>query len=372
MPSLRRLFALTHAWLGALSAVFVILVAASGAGLAFMSELFLAQYGAMLRAAPPTPDARMVDLDAMLASAQAGYGQPLAPIGVLLPHSRVPGIETAAPFGLPAGAAGFEDLRMISIDPWTGAYRGDFRLNDALGHKLVHFHQELFAGPLGASLVAALGLLLAVFAVTGVWLWWPRRGSALAKAGRLDLAGGPKRAFFQLHGWLGVWTAAAIVLFSLSGTAISRPHWLGLPTAPEAPPLSAGFARTCPGAVSPGEAARAAAAAYPNRTLKTLYFPQSPGGPYRLTLHAADDLDRLHGDLLVFAHARCAGLLYGVDLGAASVAARAHTISHSVHGGYTFGPLAGDALVLLAGLGLLVLAASGLVVFFTRTLRLKL
>ena len=371
---MRRLLALSHAWLGALSAIFVILVAASGAALAFMSELFMAQYGDALRAAPPSPGAAALDIDALLASAQAGAtangGAPFTPIGVLMPHSRVEGVETAIPFGLPAGGAGFEDLRMYSVDPWTGAFKGDFRLDDAWGHQLVHFHQDLFAGPLGATFVAALGIGLTAFAVSGLWLWWPRHGSAAAKAMRLDLSGGAKRAMFNLHGWAGVWASLAIIFFALTGVAVTRPHWLALPTAVEAPPVSAGFDRTCAGAVSPGQAARAALAAFPDRELTSLYFPEEPGGPYRMTLRAHGDLDRLGGDLVVFAHASCPQLVHAVDLKATGFAAHVAGVSLSLHGGYSFG-VAGDVLVVATGFALVLLSIAGLVVFFTRTLRTK-
>jgi uncharacterized iron-regulated membrane protein len=371
----RRLLTLLHAWLGALAAVFVVLVAGSGAALAFMSEMFEAQYGAVLEAEAPRADAPYADLDRVLAAAQAGsradLGKSFAPLGVLMPHSRVEGIETALPFGIPEGGAGFEDTWMFSVDPWTGAYQGQFRLDDAFGHKLVHFHHDLFVGPVGVTLVSALGLLLAAFALTGLWLWWPRNGSAWSKARRLELGGGPRRALFNLHAWAGVWAALAIVLFSLTGAATAKPDWFGplLAGAPAAPPASAGFDRRCAGVVTPGQAARAAEAAHPGHRLAMLYFGAGPDQPYRLSLKSGRDLDRMGGDLIVFAHPSCPGVTWSDDVARGTLAERAGQMMFSLHGGYSFGPWLGDLLVVLSGLSLLLLAGSGLYVFFTRTLR---
>lgn len=370
----RRLLTLLHAWLGAVTAVFVILVAGSGAALAFMPQMFKAQYGEVLEVEPPRPGAPYADLDAMIAGARAGYREPFALYGVLMPDSRLRGIETAVVLGAPESATGEGDNTwMFVVDPWTGAFKGDFRLDDAFGHELVHFHFDLFAGELGEVFVSILGLLLTVFTLTGLWLWWPRSGSAWRKAKRLDLAGGPKRAFFNLHAWTGVWAALAVILFSLTGTASARPDWFGplLKGAPEAAPASAGFARRCAGTVTPGQAAKAAERAHPGHRLAMLYLG-GPDQPYRLSLKSGSDLDKLGGDFVVFVHSSCAGLIHAVDLRRGSLAEQASQMMFSLHGGYSFGPWLGDVLIVLTGLTLVLLSGSGLFVFFTRTLRLKL
>jgi uncharacterized iron-regulated membrane protein len=370
--SARRLLTWLHAWLGAVSAVFVILIAGSGVLLAWMSELFMAEYGDMLRAKPPAADAPYASLDAMMANAGAGYGEGFNYIGVLMPHSRVQGIETAMLYGLPEGKTGFEDTWMLSVDPWTAAYKGDFRLDDAFGHQVIHFHHQLFAGDAGAVFVSILGLLLVAFALTGLWLWWPRNGSAWRKASRLSLSGGTKRAWFNLHGWSGVWAALAIVFFSITGTATAKPDWFGplLSDAPETPPAGTGFEATCDGRVSPGAALLAAEAAHPGRRAASMLFPFEPGHPYQAMLKAKGDGDTINGDMLVFVHATCPGVIHSVDLSTGPVGQKLQGMMLSLHGGYTFGQTLGDILVVATGLVLVLLSVSGLVVFVTRTLRL--
>lgn len=161
----RRIVRQVHGWTGAIAAVFLLLVAVSGASLAFMSEMFLAQYGDMLRSeVPSSPPA---SLDALVASGTAAAGTGFKPLGLLMPHSRVPSVETAMLFGARPGAE-TDYPWMISIDPATAAYKGMFRLDQAFGHDMIDFHTQLLAGETGALFVAVLGLLTAAFAVSGL------------------------------------------------------------------------------------------------------------------------------------------------------------------------------------------------------------
>src|SRR5688500_18143325 len=99
----RRFLRLTHGWIGAILALFVVLVAGTGASLAFMSEMFLAQYGDVLRAEAPAEGQAPVSIDAMFASAQELRGDRFEPVGVLMPHTRVPKASAAMVFGMEEG-----------------------------------------------------------------------------------------------------------------------------------------------------------------------------------------------------------------------------------------------------------------------------
>lgn len=365
---MKRLTRQLHGWIGAFAALFVLLVALSGASLAFMSQLFLAQYGEVLRADVAQAPA---DLDRLFAAALATEPGFRA-MGVLMPHTRVPDVGTAMVFGMPTNAAGREDPLMISLDPGTAEVKGKFWLGDAIGHEVIDFHWQLLAGDIGATFVAVLGLLLALFALSGLWLWWPRKGHVLRKSVHLRLRN--RRigaAMFSLHGWLGVWTATLILLFALSGTAVARPDWLGgaLRDRDAFAPTAAVWQRQCSGSVSPGQAARALAAAYPDRRLTTLYFG-APGEPYALAMRKASDLNRMEGDLVAWVHPTCPGLVHSVDLGEQSLAAKADSIMFSLHGGYSFGPIIGRLLVLVAGLALAALTVSGMITFLARRTRM--
>ena len=376
--NMRRLFALLHGWLGAVSALFVLIVALSGAALAFVDEMFLAQYGDILRAESPSRQAEPLGLESLIAGAKAGYGEFL-PTGALMPHSRIADAETALVFGMPPGAQSVDDLHMFSVDPWTGAFKGDFPLRSAFGHEFIEFHYSLLLGPSGAVFVCVIGMLLLAFIATGLWLWWPRNGSAWRKATRLNLRGGIAQALFAVHGLGGVWLAVLILFFTFTGVGLRQPNWFGplLSATQYAPPPSAGFERACEGSISPDAAIAAAVAAtpVPGRSLATAYVPNelsNASNMYMLTLRAAGDRNLIEGDARVFVHASCEGLVHVDDARAAAPPARVTSMLLSLHGGYSFGPYLGDLLVLVTGLGLAVLSASGIVVFLTRTLRIPL
>lgn len=352
----RRWFARLHSWIGAIAALFLIAVALSGAALASVAWWFRWQYGAMLDA----PGAGATDLDQMIANASAGrVGFRVA--GVLMPHSRVD-IDAALVFGFHRGD-GPEDVHMIAVNPHTSAVQGDFALSDAIGHEIIHFHSQLFAGEVGGLMVAVLGVLLALFAASGVYLWWPRRG-ALAKATRLSLRGRATAALFRLHGFAGVWAALVVMYFALTGIGTARPGWLGIDGLPYDPPAAIAASR-CNGRVSPTAAARAAEAAQPGARIATLYM--SPGGEgYRISLKRAGDLDSIGGDLVVFASATCPGVAASIAASGTTTLANA---ALALHGGRTLGPVGGGVLVALGGLVTALLAGSGLYVWATRTFK---
>lgn len=366
--SARRFLRLTHGWIGAVVGLFVILVAGSGASLAFMSEMFLAQYGDVLRAEAPAPDAPYADLDRIVAAADAAQGNGYSTMGVLMPHSRVPSVETAMAFGM--DASGADEPMIVSVDPWTAQAKGSFNLGDALGHEVIDFHYHLLQGDIGATFVAVLGILLVLFALTGLWLWWPRAGGVWRKAKNPHVSGAGKHVWFRLHGWLGVWMAGLIVLFGLTGTAVARDEWFGplLVQEDAHAPTGGIWARQCGGQVSFGAAAAAAQRLYPDRHV-TMIYAGPPGEPYQAMLKGAGDLNAMEGDVAAWVHPTCAGVVHAVDLGEGSAADRAGAMMFSLHGGYTFGNVVGDLLVVSTGLGLVFLTGSGLWVFFTRTLR---
>lgn len=366
--SARRLLRLLHGWMGAVAALLLIATALSGAALAFMGDIFLAQYGPVLRADAPA-DAAPAELSRIIAAAEQGYGKPFQTMGVFMPGARVAGTGTAMVFGLREGGAGLEDTLILSVDPSRAAFKGWFVLDDAWGHQLVHFHHELFAGEIGNMAVAVLGVALVVFTLTGLWLWWPRRGSVARKATHLHLRGGVAWVMFHLHGLGGVWAALLVVLFGLTGTAVSKPDWFGpaLAPAPFAPPPA--FARSCRGSIGPDAALASARAQARGAELRTVGLP-GPDGHWRFSFRRPGDHDGMTGDLVVFAHRSCAGVTHAVDMRAGPIAGQAAQLMFTLHGGYKFGPVLGPVLVVLTGLVTALLAMSGLVTFFTRTLRL--
>lgn len=356
----RRVFAWSHRWAGALAALFLLWIALTGAALAWASELFRWQYGAMLDGGRV---AGSIDIDRIVAA--AGSVGPLEPNGIFMPHSRLE-VDAALLYGTVPGKQGLEAVRLVAVDPATGRYQGWFDLADAWGHDLIDLHYELAMGPAGAVVSTILGLLVAAFAFTGLYLWWPRgRMGVIGKAARLDWRGTPLRKMFRLHGLAGVWMLLPAVFFAVTGSALAKPDWFGraLDDLPHSPPaaVAPAFTRTCAGVVSPGQAARAAEAALPGRRVAMLEFPHD-GQAYRIGLKGSSDWDAIEGDAVAFVHPTCRGVVWTEAARDASAPAKLGHALYGLHSGRAFGAI-GDMLVLVAGLALALLSGTGLYVW---------
>lgn len=239
----RRILALLHGWLGGISAVFIIIVAGSGVMLAFVGELFIAQYGDMLKATSPIVNTKAANVTRLIASASKGYDDNFQTVGILMPNSRVEGIETAMVFIMPTGSQASEGIRMLSVDPWSAQYKGDFPLSGAFAHELIDFHHSLLLGNLGVIFVCTLSIMLILFVVTGLYLWWQKQKRVWRKVTTLNLHSGIKQACFSVHALLGVWSSLLIIYFCLTGLALAKPGWFSPLLSPPnyAPPTSAGF-----------------------------------------------------------------------------------------------------------------------------------
>jgi uncharacterized iron-regulated membrane protein len=371
--SARKTLIFLHGWLGSLSAIFIILVAGSGAMLAFVGQLFLVQYGDILRASPPTQTTQIVSVTQLIDSAKTGYKDHFQTIGVLMPHSRVDDVETAMVFGMPSGSDAIDGIRMLSVDPWIAKFKGDFPLSGAFAHELIDFHHSFLLGNAGIIFVCILSILLMFFVITGIYLWCLKQGTMWDKLTRIDFRSDIKKICFTWHLWLGAWSALFIVYFCLTGLALAKPAWFSPLLSPPTyeVPDSAGFEKTCHETITPSDAETAGIKAFPTKELAIFFLPNKKNGPYMLTYRSSKDNNKRDGDSRIFVHGSCKNLVYIENAETLSLSAQVTGMLLSLHGGYTFGKLGGSILVLLTGLSLVILSATGLVTFLTRKIKRK-
>lgn len=369
----RKAFALLHGWLGAISATFVILIAGSGVMLAFVGELFLFQYGDMLKTTSSETNIKTATVTELIASAEKGYGEHFQAVGILMPHSRIEEIETAMVFVMPSGEHASKGLRMLSIDTQTNEFKGDFPLSGAFAHELLEFHHGLLLGEPGIFFVCILSILLILFAFTGLYLWWPKQGGAWRKAKTVSFSKSIKKFCFSLHGWIGVWSALFIIYFCLTGLALAKPAWFGPLLSPPTftPPISAGFDKVCDATLTPYDAENAGNKAFPNKSLATIFLPNQENGPYMLTYKSSGDGNMRDGDGRIYVHSSCKGLVHIERAENSTNSVKLTGMLLSLHGAYTFGSPLRGILVVFSGLSLLILAGTGLVTFVTRTIGKK-
>ncbi|MEM6409987.1 MAG: PepSY-associated TM helix domain-containing protein, partial [Pseudomonadota bacterium] len=135
----RHLISLLHGWIGVFASLFVFLIAATGVALTFFNELFELQYGEVVKAqtGPHLHVAEVVE------TAERDHAPGFETMGMFMPDTRVEGLQTALAYGTEPGN---DEIVMVSVNPVTGAYKGDFVLEHAFAHELNDFHFSLLMG----------------------------------------------------------------------------------------------------------------------------------------------------------------------------------------------------------------------------------
>ncbi|MEO0499525.1 MAG: PepSY-associated TM helix domain-containing protein [Pseudomonadota bacterium] len=358
----KHVLALVHGWVGVVCSLFIFLIAATGVGLAFFGEMTEIQYGDMVRA-PAAPDA---DIGAIIAAAEAGHPQ-LQTAGLFMPDTRIEGLETALVHG--PSAAAETGYMMVSVDAGTATYKGAFELHHLFAHEFNDFHFSLLMGDVLQTIIAIVGVLLIVFVLTGLYLWWPRRGSAGRKLIDFRRRGRLLPVLFNWHGLAGIWIGILVLLYAVTGIGLSKPDWLGPATAQVDEPAAwdARFRTDCGDSVTASQAAAQALAAFPGHEITSFDIVRGDENKYMVSLRDAGDWNVRFGDAHAEVHAQCAGEMWTTTLAQQNAPAIFGTLMLSLHGGHIFGALQEVATV-LTGLGLMLLSGSGVYIFFKRTL----
>lgn len=359
----RHLISLLHGWIGVFASLFVFLIAATGVALTFFNELFELQYGEVVKAqtGPHVHIAKVVE------TAERDHAPGFETMGMFMPDTRVEGLQTALAYGTEPGN---DEIVMVSVNPVTGAYKGDFVLEHAFAHELNDFHFSLLMGEWGTTFMAIIGVLMVAFTVTGLYMWWPRGGTRIRdKLSRVQTKGRLVPLMFNWHGLAGVWLGALTLLFTITGIGLSKPDWLG-PAASridEPAVWDARFKQDCGDEVTFRQAADQALAAFPGHHITMVHFVQGDEARYQINLREAGDWNVRFGDAYAEVHARCLNETWITTLGDQGASTIFGSLLLSLHGGHIFGAFA-EVSVILTGLALMLLSGSGVYVFFKRTL----
>lgn len=106
-----------------------------------------------------------------------------------------------------------------SIDPISGQILGQRDQTNALLPKLYKLHQELLLKPYwGEELVGISGIALALSALSGLWLWFPRKAWSVRRGQNLF------RTTWDAHNALGFWVCLIMFSVALSGIVLVFPN----------------------------------------------------------------------------------------------------------------------------------------------------
>lgn len=221
MKNLRKIVFWLHLISGVAAGIFIFLMCVTGAILAFQPDILALAESSARKVERPSPDAQRVPVAEILTRIQAAKPQ-TKPSAILVEND-----ENAA-VTVQLGRDG-----NVFANPYTGeitgsdasGWRAFFRINTDL-HRWLAFSGD--ARPVGKWLNDAANLLFLVLAISGVYIWFPRRFSLNYFAPiiwfrRTQTA---RARDFNWHNVIGFWTSSVLVVLTLTGVIISY-QWAG-------------------------------------------------------------------------------------------------------------------------------------------------
>ena len=173
---------------------------------------------------------------------------------------------------------------LVYVDPVSGSVLGSRKA--ALPPILTFAHQlhgNFLLGRDGrSSVVGPLGIAMLVLGITGLVLWWPRRGQwKYAFFVRRTAQG--LRFHRELHAATGIWIFFIFMVVSFSGVVIVWPQTFGAPQYGRGPVMA-----EAPGdrVIGAQQAANAAKAALPQAELRSVTLPAQPDQAITVNLRA--------------------------------------------------------------------------------------
>ena len=366
--SAKQLIAILHGWTGAVASLFIFLIAATGLGLAFIGEMFEFVHGDAVLA----EEGEHRHIAEIVEAAAQGHANGLVPFFIYMPDTQVEDMEVTMVYG-PETIEGGSPGIMTLVDPVTATYKGNFDLYSDFAFNFKEFHNSLLLGFWGEVFMSVIGILLVLFVLTGLYMWWPRKGMSFRKKFfDVRTKGQLLAKLFNWHGLAGIWLGALTLLFAVTGVGLNKPEWFG-PAMGQvdflAPPPSwnQSLANNCGDTVTFREAADQALAAFPDRAISRAIIWQGHKTSYEFSLRGPDDWNSRLGDAYAEVHAQCAGTMRTTTLAQEPASQVFGYVIRSVHGGQVFGRFA-EVSVIFTALALMLLSGSGVYLFLKKTL----
>lgn len=352
-PLVRRVHFILTATLGLL----VVLAGVSGSVLVFRAEIDAALNPELLRVEPGAAAAPLAEV-----VEAAREAVPDAVVGAL----RMPR-RTDEPVEVWMRTPEEPEI-LAYVDPYSARVLGHRGAEDSAMGWLFHLHAELLAGETGALVVGLGGIALLLLALSGLWLWWPRRGK-LHQALTLKRGAKLHRRLYDLHRAGGFYTLPLLVLLAVTGLSlifyVAFQNGLNQVTgSPDRP----GFPVVSPppdGSLRPlDELTEAAERVLPEGEVSWLLLPAAPEAPFLVRKQLPGELHP-NGKSFVAVDPYTAAVLEVRSGPGAPLGWRLYDVLYPLHIGH-WGGLASRILYALVGLVPLFLAVTGLVVWRRR------
>ena len=283
-----------HLWVGLILSIPFILIGLSGSIIVFIQAMPDMTMPKAATAGQSQPLVKVIE------AAEAAAPQEGAVNALVLPNGA--GDPVQVQFGPPPGTrpanVNLNTGKTLFLDPVSLKVLGDMerRRAGAFMRTVTTLHIALmFPGHFGLQFVGLMGVFLVLFGVSGLILWWPKKGQWRPAFGVKKGARG-FRLHRDLHGAVGIWSLFVFLVISLSGVDLAFPvtfqDMVGtlLPldsTVTEAkidPAVAASIAN--PNTLTVDDAVKLALAAVPDARVASIQLPPPEGGVYMVALNA--------------------------------------------------------------------------------------
>jgi uncharacterized iron-regulated membrane protein len=346
----RRAWVQVHLWLGLTLGVIGALIGLSGSVLVYDHEIDEAlnpQRYAITAIHYALP------FDEYVRRAAMAFGEGVRPVGI-----RLPDLDDG-PILVFARAANGPTQRTY-LDPGTGRVLDTAMGQDWLGF-LHAFHESLALRDYnGREIVGVVGMAMLISSLSGLYLWWPARGTRAPFAFRRG-----RTLSRNLHYTFGFWGMVVLAVLSFTGAVIAFPDaarsvasWFGS-VSPS--PRGVRAAEGTGPSIGADEAIAIALNRFPNATPAGIGLPVGPRGAYRINVREIGDTDPRPATV-VFIDPHTRAILQQADRNSRTAADRFLARQRPVHEG-SMGGSVWRALVFVGGLLPALLMITGLMMW---------
>lgn len=238
-------------------------------------------------------------LDEVLAAVQQAHPDYKGPWTLELPRSAKEPLTAWFEKPLETRGQAYAPL-MVSVNPYTAEVLASRFWGETVRTWVLDLHSQLHLGRLGAGWVGLLGLFLIVSVLSGLYLWWPGR-AGLRAAFRIRHQAGMNLFLFDLHRFMGLLGAVALMILGFTGFNLAYPALgeaivgtSGMSHDAEGPsPRSTGM-RASSRPVSLEEAVLLARGPFPHAEVRQVTTPAGPEGTFRVTFRQAIERSDRH------------------------------------------------------------------------------
>ncbi|MCW2256979.1 putative iron-regulated membrane protein [Providencia alcalifaciens] len=223
----RRTWLKIHLWLGLVIGFFIAILGVSGSLLLLKKPILEWEIGrSALYASPHSEhsEANTSAPDLWRQSAQQNYPQLIKIIGVALPETGFIPATNVMVFGKTSLS---NKLGIAFIDPIDASAKGFVIFDDLIFSQIVSLHSVLLLPQnIGSWLVLSCGVVLTLSLISGVILWWPKKGIKSLFSALIDWHRGLKGAakWRQWHYFVAIYLTIPLFVITLSGILLSRPE----------------------------------------------------------------------------------------------------------------------------------------------------